>query len=137
MHRIICTDPRRRFTFGITFANTEACLWHYSHAVVVVSKPFDLNVNAKTLIDVYSRFAFAAREELGFDPKIELIRSPTPPLGPKPPHQYGITICGHRYITVYTISNQSAENGIGRCTRVWAAYREGEDENQLYAIKDS
>ncbi|KAL1672826.1 hypothetical protein EV122DRAFT_223919 [Schizophyllum commune] len=137
MHQIICTDPRRRFTFGITFANTEVRLWHYSHAVVVVSKPFDLNVNAKTLIDVYSRFAFATREELGFDPKIELIRCPTPPPGPKPPHQYRITIRGHRYITVNTISNQSAENGIGRCTRVWTAYREGEDEHRLYAIKDS
>ncbi|KAL1667444.1 hypothetical protein GGF50DRAFT_48399 [Schizophyllum commune] len=137
MHQIICTDSRRRFTFGITFANTEVRLWHYSHAVVVVSKPFDLNVNAKTLIDVYSRFAFATREELGFDPKIELIRSPTPPPGPKPPHQYRIIICGHRYITVNTISNQSAESGIGRCTRVWATYREGEDEHRLYAIKDS
>ncbi|KAL1702752.1 hypothetical protein EV121DRAFT_281620 [Schizophyllum commune] len=137
MHQIICTDSRRRFTFGITIANTEVRLWHYGHAVVVVSKPFDLNVNAKTLIDVYSRFAFATREELGFDPKIELIRFPTPPLGPKPPHQYRITICGHHYITVNTISNQSAENGIGRCTKVWTAYREGEDEDTLYAIKDS
>ncbi|KAL1727165.1 hypothetical protein EV714DRAFT_286724 [Schizophyllum commune] len=137
MHQIICTDSRRRFTFGITFANTEIRLWHYSHAVVVVSKPFDLNVNAKTLIDVYSRFAFATREELGFDPKIELLRLPTPLPGPKPPHQYRITICGHRYITVNTITNQSSGNGIGRCTRVWAAYREGEDKNQLYVIKDS
>ena len=74
---------------------------------------------------------------VAFDPKIELIRSPTPPHGPKPPHQYRITKCGHRYITANTISNPSAVNGIGRCTRVWAAYREGEDENQLYAIKDS
>ncbi|KAI5897150.1 uncharacterized protein SCHCODRAFT_02534119 [Schizophyllum commune H4-8] len=136
MHQTLCTDPRRRFAFGITFANTEVRLWHYSHAVVVVSKPFDLDVNAKTLIDVYSRFAFATREELGFDPKIELIRSPTSPSRLEAPHQYRITVRGHRYITVNIISNQSADNGIGRCTRVWAAYREGEDTKKLYAIKD-
>ncbi|KAI4522754.1 hypothetical protein K525DRAFT_198066 [Schizophyllum commune Loenen D] len=137
MHHIMRTDPRRRFTFGITFANTEVCLWHYNHSVVIKSQPFDLNANARALIDVYSRFAFATWEELGYDSKIELIRSPTPPSGPKPPDQYRITICGHRYITVKAISNQSAENGIGRCTRVWAAYREGEDKSQLYAMKDS
>ncbi|KAL1727163.1 hypothetical protein EV714DRAFT_275897 [Schizophyllum commune] len=34
MNHIMRTDPRRRLTFGITFANTEVCLWHYNQSVV-------------------------------------------------------------------------------------------------------
>ncbi|KAL1742346.1 hypothetical protein HDZ31DRAFT_43487 [Schizophyllum fasciatum] len=141
MHHILRTDPRRRFTFGITFANTEARLWHYNRAVIVVSEPFDFNNAARTLIDVYSRFAFASVEELGYDPTMHLLRD-HPSLDPMKPSsdQYRVDVSGQSYVTVDVLSNQAAENGFGRCTRVFRAYKEEDAEKQqikYYAIKDS
>ena len=36
-------DPRRRFTLGMTFAETTVRLWHYNREVLVVSEAFDFN----------------------------------------------------------------------------------------------
>ncbi|KAL1747729.1 hypothetical protein HDZ31DRAFT_80291 [Schizophyllum fasciatum] len=141
MHHILRTDPRRRFTFGITFANTDVRLWHHSRAAIVVSASFDFNKSARTLIDIYSRFAFASLEELGYDLTMKLLHD-HPALDPKeqPSDQYRIHASGVNYITTGVLSNQAAENGFGRCTRVFRAYKEedaAKNPKTFYAIKDS
>ncbi|KAL1760187.1 hypothetical protein FB107DRAFT_287037 [Schizophyllum commune] len=142
MHQILRTDHRRRFTFGITFADTEIRLWHLNRAVDVVSEPFDLSIDVQVLVDVYSRFAFATLEELGFDPNIELHRN-YPPLYPYQPQldQYCITVCGEAYITLELLANHAAERGLAKCTRVYRAYKETDasiepEQRTFYVIKD-
>ncbi|KAL1742348.1 hypothetical protein HDZ31DRAFT_84216 [Schizophyllum fasciatum] len=125
MHHMLRSDPRRRFAFGMTFANTDVRLWHYNRSVIVVSESFDLNMNAPVLIDVYSRFAFASMAELGYDPTIKLL------------HYLSQQVCGEWYITMAPLSNHAAENGVGRCSRVHRAYKENETPRQIYVIKDS
>ncbi|KAL1702753.1 hypothetical protein EV121DRAFT_281621 [Schizophyllum commune] len=147
MHHTMRTDARRRFTFGITFADTEVRLWHFNRAVIVASNSFHLNTDAKLLIDVYSRFAFASREELGYDLSMERLSSDPDPSpdrtnGKRWKNQYRIVVCGESYITVKTLANQGAENGFGSCTRVSRAYKESDklidaDKRQYYAIKDN
>ncbi|KAL1686166.1 hypothetical protein GGG16DRAFT_64811 [Schizophyllum commune] len=148
MHHMLRTDFRRRFAYGITIEDTEVRLWHYNRAVIVISDAFDLNKDAKTLADVYSRFAFATREELGYDLSIELLRDHPPlslgqsPADNTPSDQYRITVCGEKYITVKPLANQTAENGIGSCTRVYQVYKESDEsidpkQRTYYAIKDS
>ncbi|KAL1660405.1 hypothetical protein GGF50DRAFT_63256 [Schizophyllum commune] len=138
MHHMMRTDTRRRCAFGMTFADTEVRLWHYNRSVIVVSRPFDFNLDAAILIDVYSRFAFASMSELGYDTSIQLLRyQPSLTPGEKPSDQYRIQACGASYITVATLANIAAENGIGRCTRVFRAYKEDESPRQFYVIKDS
>ncbi|KAL1719034.1 hypothetical protein EV715DRAFT_200010 [Schizophyllum commune] len=147
MHHTMRTDARRRFTFGITFADTEVRLWHFNRAVIVASNSFHLNTDAKLLIDVYSRFAFATREELGYDLSMERLSSDPDPSpdrtnGKRWKNQYRIMVCGESYITVKTLANQGAENGFGSCTRVFRAYKESDklidaDRRQYYAIKDN
>ncbi|KAL1672823.1 hypothetical protein EV122DRAFT_223920 [Schizophyllum commune] len=144
MHQILRTDHRRRFTFGITFADTEVRLWHLNRAVAVVSEPFDLSIDAQVLVDVYSRFAFATLEELGFDPNIELLRNQTSTYPDQPRlDQYRITVCGEAYITLELLANHAAERGLGKCTRVYRAYKETDsdasiepEQRTFYVIKD-
>ncbi|KAL1684245.1 hypothetical protein GGG16DRAFT_29182, partial [Schizophyllum commune] len=103
MHHIMRTDARRRFTFGITFADTEVRLWHFNRAVIVASNSFHLNTDAKLLIDVYSRFAFATREELGYNLSMERLSSDPDPSpnrtnGKRWKKQYRIVVFGESYI---------------------------------------
>ncbi|KAL1702750.1 hypothetical protein EV121DRAFT_292990 [Schizophyllum commune] len=142
MHQILRTDHRRRFTFGVTFADTEVRLWNLSRAVAVVSEPFDLNTDAQVLVDVYSRFAFATLEELGFDPNIELLRNhPSTYSGQPQLDQYRITVCGEAYITLELFANHAAERGLGKCTRVYRTYKASDalidpKARSHYVIKD-
>ncbi|KAI5897147.1 uncharacterized protein SCHCODRAFT_02534112 [Schizophyllum commune H4-8] len=142
MHQTLRSDLRRRFTFGITFADTEVRLWHLNRAVAVVSEPFDLYTDAQTLVDVYSRLALATLEELGYDPNIELLRN-LPSSCPNRAHsdQYRITICGEAYITVEVLADHATERGLGKCTRVYRAYKESDASidakvRTYYVIKD-
>ncbi|KAI5897151.1 uncharacterized protein SCHCODRAFT_02534121 [Schizophyllum commune H4-8] len=147
MHHIMRTDARRRFTFGITIADTEVRLWHVNRAVIVASQSFDLNTDANLVIDVYSRLAFAIPEELGYDLSMERLLSDPDPSpdrtnGKRWKNQYRIMVCDEPYITVKTLANQGAEYGFGTCTRVFRAYKESDrlidaDKRQYYAIKDN
>ncbi|TRM63863.1 hypothetical protein BD626DRAFT_401393 [Schizophyllum amplum] len=140
MHHTMRTDCRRRYVLGMSHADTEVRLWQFNRSVVVVSAPFHLNKDACILIDVYSRLAFAALVDLGYDPTIQLCWSL--PLSPTAPllyrqRYYRITVCDTAYITTGIIANQASENGFGRCTRVWRVYEEDDPEKRSYVIKDS
>lgn len=41
MNHVMRSDPRRRFTFGITAENTTMRIWYCSRTAVVVTQPFD------------------------------------------------------------------------------------------------
>lgn len=41
MNNVMCSDPRRRFTFGFTAENTTMRIWFCSRLTVVATQPFD------------------------------------------------------------------------------------------------
>ncbi|KAL1760729.1 hypothetical protein FB107DRAFT_269775 [Schizophyllum commune] len=138
-HQIMRTDPRRRFTLGMTFYDTNVRLWHYNREALVVSDAFDFNQDCNVLIDVYARLSFATMPELGFDMSMILLPYVAPPKGrsrKQVQRQYRIALGGTYYITTETIADYCPEDGFGRCTRIFAAYEEGKSRDEQVVIKD-
>ncbi|TRM66969.1 hypothetical protein BD626DRAFT_535003 [Schizophyllum amplum] len=140
MHHVMRTDARRRFTTGMSFSNTGVRLWHYNREVIVVSAPFDFNKNCAVLIEVYVRLAFATMTELGYDPTMEILPLPAGHADKQTDdnggRQFRIRVGDTDYITVETLADHGPEEGFGRCTRVFAAYKEHGKHDELFAIKD-
>jgi len=123
-------DPCRRFAFGITIENTTTRIWFCCRTVVLVSKAFDLfDVSAlclaisashvrqdrDTIIRTFASFAFASREDLGYDPTITRTLADGQP-------QYEIQVMDKVYRTTDVLSNFGADAIIGRGTRVFKVY---------------
>ncbi|KAI5891275.1 uncharacterized protein SCHCODRAFT_02505559 [Schizophyllum commune H4-8] len=136
LHQTMRMDPRRRFTFGMTFADTTVRLWHYNREVLVVSEAFDFNKNFKILIDVYARLSFATMPELGFDPTITLLPSSPSSVANTSPRQFRIAVDNVFYIATQVLADFCPEDGFGRCTRIFSAYKEGESVDKTFVIKD-
>ncbi|KAL1734880.1 hypothetical protein EV714DRAFT_244853 [Schizophyllum commune] len=125
-------DFRRRFVFGVTIHNTSVRLWHMNRELTVMSKIFDMNTDYRTFADMHARFAFATMDQLGYDHSMTKLY----PEMPKD-ERYRVQVAGEHYITTQVLANYAAEDGFGRCTRVFRAYKEGDDpSNDKYAIKD-
>ncbi|TRM66970.1 hypothetical protein BD626DRAFT_566023 [Schizophyllum amplum] len=140
MHHVMRTDPRRRFTTGMSFSNTKVRLWHYNREVIVVSEPWDLNQDSLLLIEVYARLSFATMTELGYDPTVVMLplasRGAKKSADDKVDPQFRIRVRDSYYITVKTRADYGPEDGCGRCTRIFSVYKEGGDPSKTLIIKD-
>ncbi|KAL1742347.1 hypothetical protein HDZ31DRAFT_43457 [Schizophyllum fasciatum] len=133
MFQTLRSDARRRFVFGVTFENTTVRLWHMNREVTMVSEPFDMNANYRILADAYARFAFASVSQLGYDHTVRKrhdLKDGTP--------SYRLEVGDAAYITTGIFANHAAQDGLGRCTRVFQAYKEGDPSRKaIYAVKDN
>ncbi|KAL5496159.1 hypothetical protein ACEPAH_3076 [Sanghuangporus vaninii] len=111
--QIIAHDPSRRFVLGITIENTEMRLWFFSRGTPVVSEAFDFTRNIEQLTQVVLSLCFASREELGWDPTVESVRSDS---GDR---EYIIEVNGRKYMTQKAIANSKAHALSSSGTRVW------------------
>ncbi|KAL5479078.1 hypothetical protein ACEPAI_2366 [Sanghuangporus weigelae] len=106
-------DPCRRFTFGITIENTEMRLWFCSRATPVVSQTFDFTTDVKLLTRVFLSFAFASKEQLGWDPTMQ------PFFRSSGERAYRIKIENETYETESMLSDFSTDALVSHATRVW------------------
>ncbi|TRM63815.1 hypothetical protein BD626DRAFT_536583 [Schizophyllum amplum] len=139
-HHIMRTDATRRATTSMTVNNTQVTLWHYDREVLLVSAPFDINKDFRYLIAVYAHLSFASLTALGYDTTIQVLPD-RDPIACAVHHdisrvQYLIRVQDTLYITVKYVANRGPENGFGRCTRVFSAYKAGGDVHELFIIKD-
>ncbi|KAI0797194.1 hypothetical protein C8Q75DRAFT_888257 [Abortiporus biennis] len=143
MHHVLRSDPSRRFTYGFTIEDTDMRLWFCSRSAVIASTPFDFITDQNTFIRAMTAFAFASKEELGWDHSVELHRPVSePPYYTFEVHEWkdGKVIKTHKYRTVEPLSTFSADAIIGRATRVYKAVLidpvTGKPGTQTVALKD-
>ncbi|KAJ7201727.1 hypothetical protein C8J57DRAFT_1154475 [Mycena rebaudengoi] len=126
---ILCNDPRRRFTFGLTFDDTETRVYFVCRSYVIVTEPFNFITDPSTLIKVLLALAFADEEQLGFDTTMSQLMDENDTI------QYKMMVGNKTYITRCPLVDYAADGIRGRGTRVWEAYEEGIPDI-LVVIKD-
>ncbi|KAL5496160.1 hypothetical protein ACEPAH_3077 [Sanghuangporus vaninii] len=128
IQQMMARDPCRRFSFGITVENTNMRLWFCSRATPVVSKPFDFTMDLALLLHVLLSFAFASKEELGWDSTIR------PIIKSDGKRAYHIDVDGQTYETMKVLADDAAEELVSHATRVWSATHL--DSGELFVLKD-
>ena len=95
----------------------------------VANRPFQ---DYRTFADMHTRFAFASKDELGYDHTMTKLY----PNLPKD-ERYRVKVGGEYYITTQVLENYAAEDNFGHCTRIFRAYKEDDKfRDAKYAIKD-
>ncbi|KIK65746.1 hypothetical protein GYMLUDRAFT_39259 [Collybiopsis luxurians FD-317 M1] len=115
MSKMVCLDPTRRFTFGITIENTELSIWLLSRGDLLRSHSFNFNKNIDFLVRLFLSFGFSSPTEMGWDPSIVCAG-----VDNEQTRSYYILVGKEVFKTTRTLSNHSAENPLGRAVRVWA-----------------
>ncbi|KAL5525386.1 hypothetical protein ACEPAF_9256 [Sanghuangporus sanghuang] len=128
IQQVMARDPCRRFSFGITVENTNMRLWFCSRATPVVSKPFDFTMDLALLLHVLLSFAFASKDELGWDSTIR------PIIKSDGKRAYHIDVDGQTYETMKVLADDAAEELVSHATRVWSATHL--DSGELFVLKD-
>ncbi|KAL5479076.1 hypothetical protein ACEPAI_2364 [Sanghuangporus weigelae] len=121
-------DPCRRFTFGITIEKTSMRLWFCCRSIVVVSEIIDFKKDVYTLIHVFLAFAFASKQELGWDPTIQPFRRAD---GER---AYRIEVNGQIYETIKMLQDSGADSVISRGSREWIVLSIA--TQKYYVLKD-
>ncbi|KAI5115129.1 hypothetical protein M0805_009733, partial [Coniferiporia weirii] len=127
MQYLMCLDPCRRSTFGITIENCNMRLWFCSRAVVLVSECFNFRTDLETLVRVFLSFAFASKTELGWDPTVSVTTTESDT------RIYHFTVGNEIFETVDVLSDLGADAIIGRATRVFKVKRKN---GKLAVLKD-
>ncbi|KAJ6612788.1 hypothetical protein B0H10DRAFT_279558 [Mycena sp. CBHHK59/15] len=120
-HLTLLTDPRRRFTFGITIEDTQTRVWFVSRTCVIATERFNFVEEPQLFIHLVLALAFANDEELGFDTSMSACSDPDLP----ELVQFKMKVAVKTYVTRRPLSDYSADAIIGRGMRVWEAYEEG------------
>ncbi|KAF5370176.1 hypothetical protein D9757_010613 [Collybiopsis confluens] len=124
---IMSVDPLRRFSFGWTMQNRDLRMWFACRGVIFVTEAVDVFTNPDPLVRFFASIAFSSRTALGWDPTIEVTRSPSPP------RQYEITVNGRSFTTVKNLADYSADSLVSRATRVWLVK---DEEGRKFVLKD-
>ncbi|KAJ3990706.1 hypothetical protein F5050DRAFT_1582537, partial [Lentinula boryana] len=114
MSRILALDPCRRFTLGFTIEDCSFRLWVLNRGTLLRTKAFDFMKDQRSLVTVFLSFAFSSAENMGWDPTITFSHRDS-----ENRRQYNIIVKERVYKTVKTLSDYSADNPLGRATRVW------------------
>ncbi|KAJ3779779.1 hypothetical protein GGU10DRAFT_280300, partial [Lentinula aff. detonsa] len=114
MSRILALDPCRRFTLGFTIEDRSFRLWVLNRGTLLRTKAFDFMKDQRKLVTVFLSFAFSSAENMGWDPTITFSHRDS-----ENRRQYNIIVKERVYKTVKTLSDYSADNPLGRATRVW------------------
>ncbi|KAF8585422.1 hypothetical protein K439DRAFT_1343472, partial [Ramaria rubella] len=73
MRHVMCSDPCRRFTFGLTVENTQIRIWFACRAVVFLTTAFNFILDHDKVIRFFISCAYASLADLGWDPTVERI----------------------------------------------------------------
>ncbi|KAJ3793984.1 hypothetical protein GGU11DRAFT_811558 [Lentinula aff. detonsa] len=114
MSRILALDPCRRFTLGFTIEDCSFRLWVLNRGTLLRTQAFDFIKDQRNLVTVFLSFAFSSAENMGWDPTITFSHRDS-----ENRRQYNIIVKERVYKTVKTLSDYSADNPLGRATRVW------------------
>ncbi|KAL5525403.1 hypothetical protein ACEPAF_9273 [Sanghuangporus sanghuang] len=113
IERTLALDPCRRFTFGITIENKTMRLWFCSRAVPLVSEGFDFTKEIKLLIQILLSFAYASKEELGWDQSI------TPFINGDGDRAYNFEVGEELFETEEMLQDFAADALNSRGSRLW------------------
>ncbi|KAJ3710134.1 hypothetical protein DFJ43DRAFT_164754 [Lentinula guzmanii] len=114
MSSILALDPCRRFTLGFTIEDRWFRLWILNRGTLLRTQAFDFIKDQRNLVTVFLSFAFSSAENMGWDPTITFSHRDS-----ENRRQYNIIVNERVYKTVKTLSDYSADNPLGRATRVW------------------
>ncbi|KAJ3745087.1 hypothetical protein DFH05DRAFT_1492214 [Lentinula detonsa] len=114
MSRILALDPCRRFTLGFTIEDCSFRLWVLNRGTLLRTQAFDFMKDQRKLVTVFLSFALSSAENMGWDPTITFSHRDSDNR-----RQYNIIVNERVYQTVTTLSDYSADNPLGRATRVW------------------
>ncbi|KAJ3733088.1 hypothetical protein DFJ43DRAFT_1117896, partial [Lentinula guzmanii] len=116
MSRILALDPCRRFTLGFTIEDRWFRLWIFNRGTLLRAQAFDFIEDQRSLVTVLLSFALSSAENMGWDPTITFSH-----LDSDNRRQYNIIVNERVYKTVTALSDYSADNPLGRCSRttVW------------------
>ncbi|KAJ3780443.1 hypothetical protein GGU10DRAFT_380622 [Lentinula aff. detonsa] len=114
MSRILALDPCRRFTLGFTIEDRWFRLWILNRGTLLRAQAFDFIEDQRSLVTVLLSFALSSAENMGWDPTITFSHRDSDNRG-----QYNIIVNERVYKTVTALSDYSADNPLGRATRVW------------------
>ncbi|KAK7042410.1 hypothetical protein R3P38DRAFT_2767972 [Favolaschia claudopus] len=127
---VLCVDPCRRFSYGITVNDDNLRIWFFSRSHEFVSSPFNSLKDIPTLSRVVLSLAFATPEQLGYDTTMSHVADN---LGNA---QLRLTVGPTVYVTTQLLSDHEKNITCERATRVWQAYREDDPERIPVAVKD-
>ncbi|KAJ3726036.1 hypothetical protein C8R42DRAFT_659773 [Lentinula raphanica] len=127
MSEILSVDPSRRFSLGITIEGYSLCLFILSRQTLLKTKPFNIIENHSLLIQVFLAFAFSSPENMGWDPTVTFSHEDSNG------RQYNIRVDQHVYRTIRPLCDRSAENTLGRATRVWKVH---DARGKVHVLKD-
>ncbi|KAJ3823100.1 hypothetical protein F5880DRAFT_1569583 [Lentinula raphanica] len=127
MSEILSVDPSRRFSLGITIEGYSLCLFLLSRETLLKTKPFNIIENHSLLIQVFLAFAFSSPENMGWDPTVTFSHEDSNG------RQYNIRVDQHFYRTIRRLCDRSAENPLGRATRVWKVH---DAQGKVHVLKD-
>ncbi|KZO89571.1 hypothetical protein CALVIDRAFT_47208 [Calocera viscosa TUFC12733] len=148
-------SPDRLYAWGITIEETNVRLWIAHRSGIYVSTPFHLHKQKHHLLHALSCFAYAGRDELGWDTAMNRVAKGTDlytaaqeralTFKQDRPHERGatkmrpleITVQGKSYVAVAIIADHRARGLDGSGCRVLAAYRSHGKvlENDIFALK--
>ncbi|KAJ2930150.1 hypothetical protein H1R20_g6923, partial [Candolleomyces eurysporus] len=114
---IMKEDLRRRFTFAITAEESRMTLWYFSRSHSMKSRSFDYVEDPNKLVSVMMSLMFTSNEELGLDPRVTLLSTPT-----TKQFIYELPSVGESqfFLATHSISQRGPYSGIyGRSTRVF------------------
>ncbi|KAK7019853.1 hypothetical protein R3P38DRAFT_3198240 [Favolaschia claudopus] len=125
----LCTDPCRRFSFGVTLDGDELRIWFFSRSHELAASSFNGITEASKLIRIVLSLAFASAEQLGYDTTMSHI-------GDAGSAQVNLSVGHNVYVTTELLSDREQDGSCGRSTRVWEAYREDDPDRIPVAVKD-
>ncbi|KAJ3826993.1 hypothetical protein F5880DRAFT_1316788 [Lentinula raphanica] len=126
MSRILSLDPSRRFTHGITIEDHSLCLSFLSRGMLLKTRSFDLDEHLQ-LVRMFLSFAFSSAEDMGWDPTVTFSHADING------RQYHFLVDQHIYRTIEQLCDRSAEDPLGRATRVWKVR---DAQGEVHVLKD-
>ncbi|KAJ3711494.1 hypothetical protein C8R42DRAFT_688781 [Lentinula raphanica] len=126
MSRILSLDPSRRFTHGITIEDHSLCLSFLNRGMLLKTRPIDLDEHLH-LVRIFLSFAFSSAEDMGWDPTITFSHDDMNG------RQYHFLVDQHIYRSIEQLCDRSAEDPLGRATRVWKVR---DAQGEVHVLKD-
>ncbi|KAG7089184.1 hypothetical protein E1B28_010886 [Marasmius oreades] len=147
MHEVMHNDPRRRFVFGLTIANTTIRLWFQNRTTLVASHPFHLHTDWRKLVHILIALGTADRKALGYDDTMvlrgcdedgeDIFDISVFEQGENDTYASEPRITTYR--TVERIKDYTADVLTGRATRVWKVRKvvNGQMDGPELVLKDT
>ncbi|KAG6370357.1 hypothetical protein JVT61DRAFT_12168 [Boletus reticuloceps] len=128
LNNMMCEDPCRHFTLGITIEDKDMRIWCHNCAYLVALKLLDFTMKINVVIALF--YLIACQDEVGlrWDPTVKCVYD-----GDKV--QYKCTISSEVFTTIGELAMYGADAVLGHGTRVYKA--KGKDGTAKFGQQDA